>query len=161
MSRVGAKIEALGLVLPGTLRLPAGVVLPFRLVRVHGDRAYVSGHGPLHSDGTLARPFGKLGRDLTVQQGYHAARLTALAVLGSLQRELGDLDRIVAWTRVFGMVNSAIGFNQQPSVINGFSDLIIEVFGRDCGAHSRCAVGMAELPFDLPVEVEAEVVIAT
>jgi enamine deaminase RidA (YjgF/YER057c/UK114 family) len=131
------------------------------LVRVTGDRAYVSGHGPLNGDGTLARPFGKVGRELTAQQGYHAARLTALAVLGSLERELGDLDRIVAWTRVFGMVNSAVGFNQQPSVINGFSDLIIELFGQECGAHARCAVGMAELPFDLPVEIEAEVAIAT
>ena len=160
MSRVAAKIESLGLVLPGALRLPAGLVLPFRLVRVYDDRAYVSGHGPLNGDGTLARPFGKLGRDLTVEQGYHAARLTALAVLGSLQRELGALDRIVCWTRMFGMVSSGAGFNQQPSVINGFSDLIIELFGRECGAHSRSAVGMAELPFDLPVEVEAEVVIA-
>jgi enamine deaminase RidA (YjgF/YER057c/UK114 family) len=111
----------------------------------------------LSLDGTLARPFGKLGRELTVEQGYRAARLTALAVLGSLERELGDLDRVHAWTRVFGMVNSAPGFNQQPSVINGFSDLILELFGPDRGAHARSAVGMAELPFDLPVEVEAEV----
>jgi enamine deaminase RidA (YjgF/YER057c/UK114 family) len=77
-------------------------------------------------------------------------------MLGSLERELGDLDRIVAWTRVFGMVNSAPGFNQQPRVMNGFSDLILELFGADRGAHSRSAVGMAELPFDLPVEIEAE-----
>jgi len=124
---------------------------------VSGNGAILRGNG----DGTLARPFGKVGRELTVQQGTHAARLTALAILGSLQRELGDLDRIVAWTRVFGMVNSAVGFNQQPTVINGFSDLIIELFGQECGAHARCAVGMAELPFDLPVEIEAEVAIAT
>jgi len=78
-------------------------------------------------------------------------------VLGSLQRALGDLDRVVAWTRVFGMVNSAPGFNQQPAVINGFSDLVLEVFGPKIGAHARSAVGMAELPFDIPVEVEAEV----
>jgi len=70
---------------------------------------------------------------------------------------LGDLDRIAAWTRVFGMVNSAPGFNQQPGVINGFSDLIIELYGPDCGAHARSAVGMAELPFDIPVEIEGEV----
>ena len=161
MPTIATKLAKLGLLLPPAVRLPPGVTLPFRLVRVIGDRAYVSGHGPLNGDGTLARPFGKVGRELTAQQGYHAARLTALAVLGSLERELGDLDRIVAWTRVFGMVNSAVGFNQQPSVINGFSDLIIELFGQECGAHARCAVGMAELPFDLPVEIEAEVAIAT
>jgi enamine deaminase RidA (YjgF/YER057c/UK114 family) len=144
------------LVLPQAIRLPAGVVLPFRFVRIRGDRAYVSGHGPLNPDGSLAPPFGKLGRELSVEQGYHAARLTALAMLGSIERELGDLDRVRAWTRVFGMVNSAPGFNQQPRVINGFSDLILEIFGPDRGAHSRSAVGMAELPFDLPVEIEAE-----
>jgi enamine deaminase RidA (YjgF/YER057c/UK114 family) len=125
-------------------------------VRVLGNHAYVSGHGPLNTDGTLAPPLGKVGRDLSVEQGYRAARLTALAMLGSIERELGDLDRVRAWTRVFGMVNSAPGFNQQPRVMNGFSDLILELFGTERGAHSRSAVGMAELPFDLPVEVEAE-----
>ena len=82
-----------------------------------------------------------------------------LAILGSLQRALGDLDRIVAWGRVFGMVNSAPGFNQQPTVINGFSNLIVDIFGAEVGAHARSAVGMAELPFDIPVEIEGEVVI--
>ncbi|TRZ56409.1 MAG: RidA family protein, partial [Rhodocyclaceae bacterium] len=98
-----------------------------------------------------------LGQNLTVEQGYAAARLTGLSILASLQRTLGDLDRIAQWTRVFGMVNSAPGFNQQPSVINGFSDLILELFGPEVGAHSRSAVGMAELPFDIPVEIEGEV----
>ena len=84
-------------------------------------------------------------------------RGSALAILGSLQRALGDLDRITAWTRLFGMVNSAPGFNRQPSVINGASDLILELFGPQIGAHSRSAVGMAELPFDIPVEIEGEV----
>lgn len=157
MSVVAAKLEALGLVLPKPVVPPPGVVLPFKLVRVLGTRAYVSGHGPLNPDGTLAPPLGKVGRDVSVEQGYRAARLTALAMLGSLERELGDLDRIRAWTRVFGMVNSATGFSQQPRVINGFSDLILELFGPEAGAHSRSAVGMAELPFDLPVEIEAEV----
>jgi enamine deaminase RidA (YjgF/YER057c/UK114 family) len=150
----------MGLSLPGTIQVPPGVVLPFRFVNVRGEHAFISGHGPLNADGTLARPFGKLGRELTVEQGYKAARLTALAILGNLERELGDLDRIRAWTRVFGMVNSAPGFNQQPLVINGFSDLIIELFGSERGAHARSAVGMAELPFDLPVEIEAVVEIA-
>jgi len=90
-------------------------------------------------------------------QAHAAARLTGLAILGSLERELGDLDRIVSWTRVFGMVNSAPGFNRQPAVINGFTDLIVEVFGKEKGAHARSAVGMAELPFDIPVEIEGEV----
>jgi YjgF/chorismate_mutase-like, putative endoribonuclease len=126
-------------------------------VRVVGRRALIAGHGPQDSDGSVASPRGKVGKDLTVEQGYQAARLTALAILGSLQRALGDLDRIRAWTRVFGMVNSAPGFNRQPSVINGFSDLILELFGPEVGAHSRSAVGMAELPFDIPVEIEGEV----
>jgi hypothetical protein len=91
------------------------------------------------------------------EQGYGAARLTALAILASLKRALGDLDRVTAWGRVFGMVNSAPGFNKQPSVINGFSDLILELYGPVVGAHSRSAVGMAELPFDIPVEIEGEV----
>jgi len=156
MSSVANKLVSLGLVLPKAIQLPPGVVLPFRPVCVRGNRAYVSGHGPLNADGTLAPPFGKVGRDLSVEQGYRAARLTALAMLGSIERELGDLDRVRAWTRVFGMVNSATGFNQQPRVMNGFSELILELFGPDVGAHSRSAVGMAELPFDLPVEIEAE-----
>ncbi|HEX2387283.1 MAG TPA: RidA family protein [Candidatus Binatia bacterium] len=160
MSLIAAKLAEMKLALPKAVKPPPGISLPFRLVRVRGDRAYVSGHGPLNADGTLAPPLGKVGRDLSVEQGYRAARLTALAILGSIERELGDLDRIVAWTRVFGMVNSATGFNQQPRVMNGFSDLILELFGPEVGAHSRSAVGMAELPFDLPVEIEAEIGIA-
>jgi hypothetical protein len=136
---------------------PPGVVLPFQFIRIVGRRALISGHGPLNADGTIAAPLGKLGRELSVEQGYTAARLTGLAMLGSLQRALGDLDRITAWTRVFGMVASAPGFDKQPAVINGFSDLILELFGPDIGAHSRSAVGMAELPFNIPVEIEGEV----
>jgi len=157
MSTIESRLAALGLQLPAPLQVPPGVKLPFQFVRVAGSRAYISGHGPQNTDGSIAQPLGKLGRELTVEQGYKAARLTALAILGNLERELGDLDRIRAWTRVFGMVNSAPGFNQQPLVINGFSDLILELFGPDRGAHARSAVGMAELPFDLPVEIEAVV----
>ena len=151
------RLKALGLTLPQPVQPPPGVVLPFQFVRVHGSRAFISGHGPTNADGSLAKPLGKVGRELDVAQGAAAARLVGLAVLGSLQRALGDLDRVAAWTRVFGMVNSAPGFTQQPSVINGFSDLVLEVFGPEVGAHARSAVGMAELPFDIPVEVEAEV----
>ena len=157
---IEARLQQLGLALPGAVQPPAGARFPFAFVRVRGDRAFVSGHGPLDVDGSLAGPLGKLGRELTVDQGYRAARLTTLAILGSLKRELGDLDRVRAWLRVFGMVASAPGFGQQPAVINGCSDLIIELYGADAGNHARSAVGMAELPFNIPVEIEAEVEIA-
>jgi enamine deaminase RidA (YjgF/YER057c/UK114 family) len=160
MARVEERLKALGLVLPPAMTPPPGVVLPFAAVRIVGTRAIISGHGPQSPDGSIATPLGKLGRDLTVEQGYAAAKLTALSILGSLKRALGDLDRITAWLRVFGMVNSAPGFNQQPGVINGFSDLILEMFGTGIGAHARSAVGMAELPFDIPVEIEGEVALA-
>ena len=156
MAKIEKKLAEMGLVLPPPVRVPPGVVLPFQFVRVSGHRAFVSGHGPLDADGAIAAPLGKLGRELTVEQGYHAARLTALAMLGSLQRAVGDLDRIV-WGRVFGMVNSVDGFHLQPAVINGFSDLIVQLWGAEAGAHARSAVGMAGLPFDMPVEIEAEV----
>jgi hypothetical protein len=157
MSKIDDKLRSLGLTLPPPTQPPPGVVLPFQFVRVVGRRALISGHGPQNPDGSFAQPLGKLGREVSLQQGYTAARLTALSILGSLKRSLGDLDRIAAWSRVFGMVNSAPAFNQQPSVINGFSDLILEVFGPEVGAHSRSAVGMAELPFNIPVEIEGEV----
>ena len=159
MADIEARLAELGLVLPPAVKPPPGVVLPFRFVRVLGNRAMVSGHSPQAADGSIAGPFGKIGRELTVEQGYAAARFTALSMLGSLQRELGGLDRITHWLRVFGMVNSAPGFNLQPAVINGFSDMILQLWGEDSGAHARSAVGMAELPFGIPVEVEAEVVI--
>jgi len=159
MSGIEQRLAALGLVLPPPVQPPPGVLLPFRFVHVVGNRALISGHGPQNADGSIARPLGKVGRDLTIEQGYHAARLTGLSILGSLQRALGDLDRIAAWGRVFGMVNSTAWFNSQPSVINGFSDLILEVFGDEVGAHARSAVGMAGLPFDIPVEIEGDVLI--
>lgn len=160
MSKIEARLADLGLALPPGVKPPPGVVLPFRFVRVRGDRALVSGHSPQAADGSVAGPFGKVGRELTVEQGYEAARLTALSIFGSLQRELGDLDRVTNWVRVFGMVNSAAGFDRQPAVINGCSDLILRLWGEDAGAHARSAVGMAELPFGIPVEIEAEVEIA-
>ena len=154
---VEARLEEFGLVLSESIKTPPGLVLPFSWVRVHGDRAYVSGHVPLNPDGSFAGPFGKVGAEVSEEQGYEAARLAALAVLGSLKRELGDLDRVGAWLRVFGMVNSAPGFDRQPNVINGFSDLILELYGPEIGDHARSAVGMAGLPLGVPVEVEAEV----
>ncbi len=157
MPIIETKLQAMGLALPAPLQLPPGVVLPFPWVRVRGNRAYVSGHGPQNPDGSLAAPLGKVGLEVSVEQAVHAARLTALAILGSLKRELGDLDRVSAWLRVFGMVNSAPGFNQQPVVINGFTELIVALYGPQRGRHARSAVGMAELPFRIPVEIEAEV----
>jgi enamine deaminase RidA (YjgF/YER057c/UK114 family) len=159
MARIEQRLALLGLVLPPPMQPPPGVVLPFPWVRVFGDRAFVSGHGPLAADGSLAKPLGKIGAELTQEQGYQAARLTGLAILASLRQALGDLDRIEAWLRVFGMVNTTPGFNRFPAVINGFSDLILAVFGPDAGAHARSAVGLAGLPFDIPVEIEAEVAI--
>lgn len=157
MSKIEQRLQALGIMLPAALQLPPGAALPFPWVRVVGSRALISGHGPTNVDGTLALPLGKVGAEVTPEQAYVAARMAGLAILASLKRELGDLDRIAAWVRIFGMVNSAPGFNQQPTVINGFTDLVIEVFGPDKGAHARSAVGMAELPFNIPVEVEGEV----
>jgi enamine deaminase RidA (YjgF/YER057c/UK114 family) len=155
--QVETRLEELGLVLPQQLEAPPGLHLPFSWVRVRGDRAYVSGHAATNPDGSLAGPFGQVGAEISVEEGYEAARLTALAALGSLKRALGDLDRVTAWLRVFGMVNSAPGFAQQPNVINGFSDLILEVYGPEAGDHARSAVGMAGLPLGLAVEIEAEV----
>jgi len=157
VSIIDQRLASLGLTLPEPLQLPPGAVFPFRWVRVVGLRVLISGHGPTNADGSLAQPLGKVGREVSQEQAYTAARLAGLAMLGSLKRELDTLDRIAGWVRVFGMVNSAPGFNRQPAVINGFTDLIIDVFGPEKGAHARSAVGMAELPFDIPVEVEAEV----
>jgi enamine deaminase RidA (YjgF/YER057c/UK114 family) len=157
MDAIETKLAAMGLTLPAPFQAPPGVELPFSWVRVHGVRAYVSGHGPLDASGRLAQPLGKVGAEVTPEQGYDAARLTALAMLASLKAALGDLDRVTAWLRVFGMVNTAPGFNRYPAVINGFSDLIIALYGPERGDHARSAVGMAGLPFGMPVEIEAEV----
>src|SRR5690554_3707492 len=157
MPKIEQRLHDLGISLPQPLQLPPGVALLFPWVRIVGTRALISGHVPTNQDGSLALPLGKVGRDLSLEQAYEAARLSGLAILGSLQRELGSLDAIKAWTRIFGMVNSAPGFNNQPAVINGCTELIIEVFGREVGAHARSAVGLAELPSNVPVEIEGEV----
>lgn len=155
--QIEEKLRSLGLALPAPIAVPPEVRLPFVQVRVRGNRAYLAGHGPQALDGTLAPPFGKVGAHVTLEEGYQAARLVALSLLASLKRTLGDLDRVSAWLRIFGMVNSAPGFTQQPAVINGCSDLILELYGPEVGQHARSAVGMAALPFDMPVEIEAEV----
>jgi enamine deaminase RidA (YjgF/YER057c/UK114 family) len=152
-----SRLIELGYVLPAPLKLPPGVSLPFPWVRIVGNRALISGHGPTDEYGNLAPPLGKVGAEVTQEQAYVAASLTGLAILSSLKRELGSLDRVACWSRVFGMVASAPGFTGQPAVINGFTDLIVSVYGAERGAHARSAVGMAELPFRLPVEIEAEI----
>ncbi|MEV6241153.1 RidA family protein [Lentzea sp. NPDC051838] len=157
--KIEAKLEEMGLRLPAPLQPPPGVVLPFEWVRVRGNRAYISGHVPLNDDGTLAGPLGHVDTEVSVEEGYEAARRVALAHLASLQRALGDLDRVTAWLRVFAMVNVAPGFDQTPRVTNGYSDLILELYGPEIGAHARSSIGMA-IPLNAPVNCEAEVEIA-
>ncbi len=157
MNSIDDRVRDLGLILPEEFRSPTGVRYPFAWVRRRGNRAYVSGHLPMALDGSLGSIVGKVGAEVSLDQAILAARAAGLSMLGSLQRELGSLDRVTAWLRVFGMVNVAPGFAQIPAVVNGFSNLILEVYGAERGAHARSAVGMANLPFDLPVEIEAEV----
>lgn len=157
MGEIERRLAAAGLVLPPAMPAAPGVRLPFSLVQRHGSRLLFSGHGPQAPDGDIHAMRGKLGAELSVEEGYGAAHQTALSVLGSIQRELGTLDRVARWVKVFGMVNSSPAFCDQPAVVNGFSDLIISLYGPDRGAHVRSAVGMAQLPFNIPVEVEGEV----
>jgi enamine deaminase RidA (YjgF/YER057c/UK114 family) len=126
---------------------PAGNYLP---CVIDGDLVHVGGHGPVDGEHVMR---GKVGRDLTLEQGREAARMTALSILATLQAELGSLDRIARIIRVFGMVNVAPGFNQTPAVLDGCSDVLVSIFG-DAGRHTRSAVGLAELPVDIAVEIE-------
>lgn len=160
MAEIEARLAAMGLVLPAPARTPPGMVFPFPFVRLRGTRAFVSGHVALDADGGIAQPLGKLGEALSVEEGYEAARLTGLAILSSLKRALGDLDRVTCWLKALGMVNSGADFRAYPAVVNGFSDLILALYGPERGAHARSAVGMAGLPFNAAVEIEAEVEIA-
>jgi hypothetical protein len=156
MAKIEARIAAMGLALPPPLQAPPGVRLPFEWVRVRGRRALVSGHVAVDANGRLAEPLGKVGAEVSPEQGYASARLVALAHLASLKRALGDLDRVSAWLRVFAMVNVAPGFYETPRVTNGYSDLILELFGPEVGAHARSSIGMV-IPLNAPVNCEAEV----
>jgi len=144
-----ARLKEKNITLP---QAPAPVANYVRAVRV-GTLLFVSGHGPMMRAGQ-PRVAGKLGRDLTVEQGYEAAREVGLNLLASTREALGSLDRVKRVVKVLGMVRSAEGFGDQPKVINGFSDLMVEVFGEAIGKHARSAVGMAELPVGIPVEIE-------
>lgn len=112
------------ILLPGELQLPPGVDIPFQWVRIRGDRAFVSGHGPLNPEGTPAGPFGKVPSEVSLEDAQESARLAALAILASLKRALGDLDRVAAWLTVNGFVNADPGYPHTTLVLNPFSDLI-------------------------------------
>lgn len=157
MGAVEDRLQELGLTLPAPFAPPPGVEFKFDLVRVHDGLAYVSGHLPVDGDRVLVQ--GKVDADVSVEEAHQAARLTGLSILASLKQELGDLDRVTGWVKALGLVNCSPGFSKTPAVINGFSELILEVWG-DAGHHSRSAIGAAELPFDVPVEVEAIAAVA-
>jgi enamine deaminase RidA (YjgF/YER057c/UK114 family) len=149
------RLRALGLELPA-LSPPRG---HYVRARRHGSLLYLAGHGPAPDDDGR-RPSGKVGSILTLEEGYAAARGAGLALLATMAAELGELSRVTAVLRVFGMVNGAPGFVATPKVIDGCSDLLVEVFGEEVGRHVRSAIGVAELPWDMPVEVEAVVAVA-
>ena len=143
---IDERLAQLGITLPPVFP-PAGNYVGCVVV---DGMVHVGGHGPI---GGPERFVGKVGSDLTLEDGYRAARATGLSILATLAADLGDLDRIERFVKVFGMVNVAPGFNRTPAVVDGCSDLLVEVFG-EAGKHARSAVGMAELPLDFPVEIE-------
>ena len=148
MGAIEDRLAGLGLTLPEPPAAPPGVELPVDYVRLHGGL-----------DGDRVLVTGSVGAEVSVEQANEAARATALSMLASLRRELGDLDRVSEWIKLLGFVKCAEGFDATPAVINGFSDLILELWG-DAGRHSRSAIGAGELPFGMTVEVEAVVAIA-
>lgn len=148
------RLRDLGLTLPPPFRDEANRVRALR----SGKTVYMSGHGPLGED-NVPLVTGKLGRELDIPAGAAAARLTALATLGTLRHYLGTLDSVTRCLRVVGFINCAPGFNRPSEVLHGFSDLMVDVFG-DAGRHCRSAIGVAELYADIPIEVEATFEIA-
>jgi enamine deaminase RidA (YjgF/YER057c/UK114 family) len=144
--RIEARLHELGMELPPLSRPVANYLGCKRL----GDVLYVGGHGPVTKDGIIC---GKVGGSVSLEKAYDAAKATALSMLATVQAELGSLDRVRQIIEVFGMVNCAPGFNRTPQVIDGCSDALVAIFG-DAGRHTRSAVGMAELPFDICVEIE-------
>ncbi len=153
MGRIDQRLAELGLELPAPFAAPPGVEFRFELVRVDAGHAYVSGHGPV--DGAETLMSGKVGDAVDLEQAAEAARLTGLGIFASLRQELGDLDRVTGWVKALGLVNAAPGFDKLPAVVNGFSQLVLDVWGEEAGRHARSAIGVAELPFEWPVEVEA------
>ena len=153
MGRIDSRLDELGLELPTPMAPPGN----FKPVNVHGGIAYIAGHAPM--DGSTLLVEGVVGRDLTVEQAYEAARLTGLTIIASLKQELGDLDRVTQWLRAVGYVQSAPDFHANPSVVNGFSDLIVEIWG-DSGRHARSAPGQGPSPINTPVIVDAIVAVS-
>ena len=151
---VEQRLIDLGLELPQPMNTDT---LPFDLVRADGNHLYLSGHVPTDLTGKVSQPFGKVGADVDEDEAYRIAARIALGLCASIKAHIGDLDRVDKWLRIFGMVNAAPGFTKIPAVINGCSDTVLAIFGNDVGAHARSAVGMAELPYSVPVEIEAEV----
>ena len=154
------KIEDMGLSLPPPVKLPEGLTLPFSMISVRGQRAVFSGHPRHGMDGALNGPFGRLGEGMTTDEGYQAARDIGLSVLANLRAEIGNLSRVTGFVRVFGMVTSTPDFKEQHLVVNGFSDLILSIFGPDIGCHARSALGVASLPMGFAMEIEGEVLIS-
>jgi len=141
------RLKEIGLELPPAVRPVANYVSAVRA----GNLVFLSGHGPVREDGSMIT--GKVGADLTLEEGYEAARRVALVLLASLKAEIGDLDKVIQVVKLLGMVNCRSDFVDQPKVINGASDLLVEVFG-DKGRHARSAVGMNALPMNISVEIE-------
>jgi enamine deaminase RidA (YjgF/YER057c/UK114 family) len=148
---IDERVAALGLEIPEIPELSFRPKL--RPVLVHGGLAYLSGIGPIGVSG-------RVGEDMSVEDGYAAARATALLALRRILDELGSLDAVDRWVKVLGLVRSAPGFGDQPAVVNGFSDLVVELYGEERGLCARSAIGVAELPAGMPVEVEAIVALA-
>ncbi len=153
------KIIELGLKLPNPIKLPSNLELPFSFINLRGNRAIISGHPRQANDGSINGPYGQVGTNLTTDDAKSAAKEIGLSILANIKQEIGDLSRITSWVRVFGMVNSAPGYDEQHIVINGFSELILEIFGSEIGRHSRSAIGVAGLPMNLAIEIEGEVLI--
>jgi enamine deaminase RidA (YjgF/YER057c/UK114 family) len=153
---VEARLATRGLRLPSPWMVPEGVVTVASHVRVHGRRLFVSAHFPIDAHGRIAGPFGRVGAEVDLGQARQAACATMLSILASLKRELGDLERIGAWLRVFGLVNVAPGFVELPAVLNAASDVIEAGFGRSIGSHARFVAGAASLAWNAPVAIEAE-----
>ena len=152
---VEEKIKQLNIELPTPGEPIANYVPTVRFSETKNSMlVYVSGTGPRKENGDYLT--GRLGDDMTIEEGYDAAKLTGINILASLKKEIGDLNKIKRFVKVIGMVNSTADFYQQPAVINGFSDFIVEVFG-DRGKHARSAVGMVSLPSNIAVEIEVVV----
>jgi hypothetical protein len=157
---IHSTLAARGLVLPPEPALPAGVTIPFCWARAHGDRVLVSGHGALTAEGSPAGPFGAVPAQVAIEAAQRSACQALLSILGTVERTVGDLDRIRAWLSVTCFVNAAPGFDRLTVIANPMSELIVDIFGPDRGAHSRITPGVAALPFNMPVIVAAELAVA-